>query len=98
MSRENRTMDCMPILAKVETAGHATSPASASHASHTSHTSLLLHEHLEEHLWVDPAHSTHTTTVGMHTTGLSVRIIKILFFNAIVITLLLGRITQNLIC
>ena len=88
-------MDCMPILAKVETAGHATSPASASHASHTS---LLLHEHLEEHLWIDPAHSAHATTVGMHTTGLGVRIIKILFFDAIVITLLLGRITQNLIC
>ena len=85
-------MDCMPILAKVETAGHATSPASASHAS------LLLHEHLEEHLWVDPAHSTHATTVRMHTSGLSMGIIQVLFFDAIVITLLLGRITQNLIC
>jgi len=84
-------MNCL-FLAKVETAGHSsTSPASASHASHTS---LLLHEHLEEHLWVNPAHSTHATTVGMHT---SMWIVQVLFFDAIVIPLLLDRITQNLI-
>ena len=94
-------MNCIPILAKVKAAGHATtaessstSPASASHASHTS---LLLHEHLEEHLWVDSAHSTHTTTVGMHTTGLSMGIVQVLFFDAIVITLLLDRVAKNLI-
>lgn len=82
----------------METTGHATateatSPTAASHSS-----MLLLHEHLEQKLWVDPAHSTHPTTMAVHTTGLGVRIIQVLFFDTFVIPLLLNRIGKYLVC
>ena len=85
-------------LAKVETTGHATtghatSPTAAPHSS-----LLLLHEHLEQKIWVDPAHSTHPTTMAVHSTGLGVRIIQVLFFNTFVIPLLLNRIGKHLVC
>ena len=80
-------------LAEVETTGHATSPTAAPHSS-----LLLLHEHLEQKIWVDPAHSTHPTTMAVHSTGLGVRIIQVLFFNTFVIPLLLNRIGKHLVC
>jgi hypothetical protein len=82
----------------METPGHAASAeASSTSPASASHPSLLLHEHLEQYLWVNSAHSTHPTAMAVHPAGLSVRIIQILLFDTIVITLLLDGIRQNLI-